>query len=182
MVTLKLNGKEIAFNCDSEMIKNVNGVLVFNPKPKSYSPQDMGESILCKVANMLINGLGVYDTIGRYIGDLCSDFPWDATRFISEMHIIQHETYPEIFKEFKKQFPDAQLMGDNETSCHYYDMGDGYQFDIAIPSHRWLAYKLADIIGDETAQDHLDKIDRPSDEELNEHPACDIIKNNCDKW
>jgi len=108
---LVMNGQKLEFNCSSGIENNGNGDY-FDTTPNDSSCESMGETALCKLAYMLINGYPkCYDDIGNYMIDWSMDLPWtEKQRVISQNHMKAHKHFSVIFDEFNKQFPNCELI------------------------------------------------------------------------
>jgi len=108
---LVLNGQELEFNCSSKVENNENGDYL-DTIPNDSSYESMGETALCKLVYMLINGYPTcYNDIGDYMVDWYMDLPWTETeRAISQNHIRNHKYFDVVFAEFHKQFPNCGLI------------------------------------------------------------------------
>jgi len=109
--TIILEGKELTFNCESEV---TNGV--FTTKTSADGTMSinncLGEMFLCKTAWMLENGMSeCYDNIGEYMIDAIMDLPWSTQGHeIVKKHVQGHKHYKYILGIFSNKYPHCEMF------------------------------------------------------------------------
>lgn len=112
MTTIKLNGKSLNFQCNSE----INGT-TFLTHTSTHSDnknlcKDLGEMFLCKIAWMLSNGFDLcYSDIDEYMGDAAMDLPWnEKDNDTCKTYIKNHTDFGFIQQIFSQKYPNCELI------------------------------------------------------------------------